>query len=243
MSTLPEQTEVIACDLSAFTDAQREHHLALAQKLLEAVFEIHKLPDGYALRLPDEPGILFEIADFINDDRLCCAFIRFGLEVEPGLGAIWLKLRSAAAAEAFISDEIGGLLNKGIPLMNRAVNPPEFPLMCDLSAIPADQLEPHFALGTGLYAAVAEVQELSNGYALRLPDDPGMLFTIAEYIRNERLSCTFVHFELEVEPNGGAIWLKLTGENGAKDYFVEPLRMLLKDEVASAAGLKLPASE
>ena len=72
---------------------------------------MRELPDGYALRLPDEDRMLFKIADFIHDDRLCCPFFHFGLEVEPFGQGIWLTLRGGENIKPFILAELGHFLN------------------------------------------------------------------------------------------------------------------------------------
>jgi hypothetical protein len=95
-----------------------------------------------------------------------------------------------------------------------------------------------------LYKAVQEIQELPNGYAYRLPSTPEMLMIVAEYLNIERLCCPFVHYTLEVEPNRGPFWLRMTGGEGVKEF----LRMgfetanLFDENVAKAAGLNISTS-
>ena len=48
-------------------------------------------------------------------------------------------------------------------------------IACNPHAVPAEQRERWMIVGTQLYATVQEVQELSDGYAFRLPTDPEML--------------------------------------------------------------------
>ena len=108
----PQEGIAIACDLSALTDTQREQHLIGAVKLFAHVCEVRDLADGYTLRLPDEPGILSLIADFINHERLCCAFLRFVMEVERD--TIWMKLSGGDGVKQFIAGAIGGLLNDSV---------------------------------------------------------------------------------------------------------------------------------
>ena len=97
---------VIACDMTVFTDEQRESHLADAVKLFAKVQEVVDMPDGFALSLPDENGILLLLARFIRDERLCCPFIHFGLEVEANRGAIWFKLSGKDGIKPFIAAEM-----------------------------------------------------------------------------------------------------------------------------------------
>ena len=97
----------IACDLTAIPEEHREHHNATAEQLFAAVGEIQELPDGYAFRLPEEPGILLKAAEFVSLERLCCPFFGFALEVEPAGGSVWLKLTGRAEVKEFIAGTFG----------------------------------------------------------------------------------------------------------------------------------------
>jgi hypothetical protein len=96
--------------------------------------------------------------------------------------------------------------------------------------------------GTQLYASVQEVQELPDGYRFRLPTNSALLLTLADYLANERLSCAFLHFTVEIEPEGGPFWLCLTGREGVKEYIrsVFETTDLLNEQAAKAAGLRSP---
>ena len=117
----------------------------------------------------------------------------------------------------------------------------EVPIACNPHAVPAEQRERWMTVGTQLYAAVQEVQELPDGYAFRLPTDPEMLLLVAEDLNMERLCCPFLRFTLDIEPNGGPFWLRFTGDEGVKEF----LRMsfessnLLNEQVAQAAGFSI----
>jgi len=57
---------------------------------------------------------------------------------------------------------------------------------------------------------------------------------IAKFIENERLCCPFFNFGLEVQPNSGPLWLRLTGNDGVK----EMLQATLFDDTEGKSGLK-----
>ncbi len=115
----------------------------------------------------------------------------------------------------------------------------EVVIACDPTAIPADQRDRWAETGKQVYAAVQEVQELPDGYQFRLPADSAVLIKVAEYIMNERLCCAFLRFTVEVEPNRGPFWLRLTGDTGVKEYLRSAFEtnVLLNEHVAAAAGL------
>lgn len=106
------------------------------------------------------------------------------------------------------------------------------PLACDLTAIPADVREEHVITAPQLFTLAQEVQELSNGFAIRFVNEPGRFMAIARFIENERLCCPFFNFGLEVEPNSGPLWLRLTGGEGAKEILQTTLFESIEDKTA-----------
>ena len=100
----------------------------------------------------------------------------------------------------------------------------EVVIACNPNAIPADQRDQWIATGLKVFASALEVQDMPDGFGIRLPADSAMLLKVAQYISNERLCCPFVHFTVEVEPNGGSLWLRLTGGEGVKEYMGSILR-------------------
>jgi hypothetical protein len=50
------------------------------------------LPDGYACRLPSDAATLLKAAEYVSLDRLCCAFVRWSLVIEPNSGPLWLHI-------------------------------------------------------------------------------------------------------------------------------------------------------
>jgi hypothetical protein len=89
-----------------------------------------------------------------------------------------------------------------------------------MTAIPADQRSGHTATINKLFRAVEGIDELSNGYRFRLANDPEALSTAAQFIALERLCCPFFGFYLEIESEGGVVWLSLTGREGVKPFIM-----------------------
>jgi len=96
----------------------------------------------------------------------------------------------------------------------------ETPFACDMTAIAPDQRGAHLATIESLFHSVAEVVEVANGYRFRLPNDAEVLQRAVHFIALERLCCPFFGFSLEVEPEGGALWLSLTGREGVKPFIL-----------------------
>lgn len=96
-----------ACDLSAIEPRQREAHQALAERLFtEALEAREELPAGYAFRFPAESYA--DVAAFIANERLCCPFFTFTLEVTADQGPIWLRITGDEAAKAVLRSAIIG---------------------------------------------------------------------------------------------------------------------------------------
>lgn len=114
----------------------------------------------------------------------------------------------------------------------------EVMLACNPNAIPAEQREQWAKTGKQVYEAVQEIQDMPTGYGFRLAPDSIMLLKLAEYIANERLCCPFLRFTVEIEPNQGPFWLRLTGSEGVKEYIwtVFGTADLLNERVIEAAG-------
>jgi hypothetical protein len=92
------------------------------------------------------------------------------------------------------------------------------PFACMMEAIEADKRQGHLATAKLLFGSTAEVREMPNGYAFRFPGDADVVLKAAEFISLERLCCPFLGFTLEVEPEGGEVWLQLTGRDGVKPF-------------------------
>ena len=122
-------------------------------------------------------------------------------------------------------------------LAEDTVSKTELPIACDLTAIDADHRDRQLQTAAEVLRLAVQVLELSDGYALRLPNETDTFLKAADYIASERLCCSFFGFALEIEPEGGAVWLKLTGREGVKAFLQSQLGSQLAPEVARAANL------
>ena len=96
----------------------------------------------------------------------------------------------------------------------------ESPFACDMTAIAPDQRGPHIATIKELFGLVQSTRELPDGYAFELPNESDVLLTASEFIVNERLCCPFFDFALEIECEGGPMWLSLKGRDGVKPFII-----------------------
>jgi hypothetical protein len=72
-------------------------------------------------------------------------------------------------------------------------------------------------LGT-LVRRAEEWTDLANGYRIRFAPAGDMLITIAAVLEAERQCCRFLTFQITAEPDGGPIWLELSGPPGTREF-------------------------
>jgi hypothetical protein len=114
----------------------------------------------------------------------------------------------------------------------------ESPFACNMEAIKSDQRQQHIATAGQLFRAVKSIQELQDGYAFHLPDESDTLQLVTEFISLERLCCPFFGFRIEIEPEGGAIWLQLTGREGVKPFIKAEISEFLGVAITHSSNLQ-----
>lgn len=102
------QETIIACDLTAIEASERNQHILTVEQLFAAVQHSHELPDGYAFQLSADHFL--SAAHFVANERLCCPFFTFTLELQPNNGPLYLKLTGSAEVKQFIAAEFGAIL-------------------------------------------------------------------------------------------------------------------------------------
>jgi hypothetical protein len=91
------------------------------------------------------------------------------------------------------------------------------PFACDITAIPAAERPAHHELICRLmYQVVEETRELPDGLEFRFA--AGEYDAVVRFVARERLCCPFLRFTLDVAPERGPLWLRLTGAEGVKDF-------------------------
>jgi hypothetical protein len=96
----------IACDLTAIDAEARSTHIETAQRLLhEEAQEVQELADGFVFRFA--AAQYAQVAQFIANERLCCPFFTFVLEVAPAHGPIWLRITGHEGVKDFLQSELG----------------------------------------------------------------------------------------------------------------------------------------
>ena len=93
---------------------------------------------------------------------------------------------------------------------------PDVPIVCTLD--PAAVRTRREGLLSDLVGRATEEQDLPEGRRLRFVATDGILPAIAQVVDAERRCCRFLRFHMIVEPDGGPIWLDLTGPTGTREF-------------------------
>lgn len=101
----PHTNVPLACDLGAIADGSRAEHLARAGHLLrDMALERRESADGHLFRFDAQEYA--RVVEFVGNERLCCPFLHFVLEVPPAQRPLWLEIRGDAQARAFLQAEL-----------------------------------------------------------------------------------------------------------------------------------------
>ena len=93
------------------------------------------------------------------------------------------------------------------------------PFACDRLALDPAARHRHFdELGPMLRAMRRATRELPDGYEFQFDGDSKTYAVLNEWAQGERLCCPFFDISVRAAREGGAIWLRLTGRDGTKDF-------------------------
>ena len=103
--TRSDSSTVIACVPSAIPPAERATHFALARQLFtEMAQERLDLQEGYGFRFSSDA---FEaVARFVANERKCCPFIDFELQLTREPSVLWLRMSGPEGTRAVLQAEL-----------------------------------------------------------------------------------------------------------------------------------------
>lgn len=95
----------VACVPAAIPAAERSAHFALARRLFaELAAERKDLPTGYAFRF--DGSEIESVARFVANERRCCPFLTFAMEIAPASGPLWLRMTGPEGTRAVLDAEL-----------------------------------------------------------------------------------------------------------------------------------------
>lgn len=98
-------TSPLACVPGAIPAADRSAHFALATTLFTgALRERRTLPNGYSYRF--DADSVDDLLRWMANERRCCPFLTFAIEVAPSAGPVWLTLTGPDGTREFLDAEL-----------------------------------------------------------------------------------------------------------------------------------------
>jgi hypothetical protein len=101
----------LVCNMNVFTPAERESHIQATMELIQTLQRFQGVEGGYEFRFPNESELISKIAEFISNERLCCPFLKFTLQVNSNDEPISLSLTGPDGTQEFLRAEFGGAIS------------------------------------------------------------------------------------------------------------------------------------
>jgi hypothetical protein len=98
----------LVCNMDVFTPAQRVSHLQTTTELIRVMQNVQEVENGYEFTFPNETDFISKIAEFISNERLCCPFLKFTLNVVSNTEPISLSLTGPIGTQEFLRAEFDG---------------------------------------------------------------------------------------------------------------------------------------
>jgi hypothetical protein len=99
----------LACVPGAIPARERMAHFALLTRLFrDSARSRDRLPNGYGFRFGSDA--LDDLTAFVTNERRCCPFLTFTLEIAPADGPILLTLTGPAGIHEFLDAELPAIL-------------------------------------------------------------------------------------------------------------------------------------
>src|SRR5215207_4771376 len=100
----------LVCNMGVFSPNQRESHTRTTTDLIQAVQSVRGVENGYELTFPNETKFISKIAEFISNERLCCPFLKFTLNIISDHEPLSLALTGPIGTQEFLRAEFDGAI-------------------------------------------------------------------------------------------------------------------------------------
>ena len=98
----------LVCNMDVFTSTQREAHIQTTTELIQALQSVQEVKNGYEFTFPNETEFISKIAEFISNERLCCPFLKFTLNILSNREPLSLSLTGPIGTQEFLRAEFDG---------------------------------------------------------------------------------------------------------------------------------------
>ena len=100
----------LICNMDVFTFDQRQVHIQTTTELIQAIQSVEEIGNGYEFTFPNEMEFISKIAEFIANERLCCPFLKFTLNIVSNREPISLSLTGPIGTSEFLRAEFSGAI-------------------------------------------------------------------------------------------------------------------------------------
>ncbi|HEX9160321.1 MAG TPA: hypothetical protein VF980_01340 [Thermoanaerobaculia bacterium] len=98
-----EKQSPFACNVYALSPEVRKRHFDELGPALRALKTgVHELPNGYEFQFPSSSKTFAMLAEWIDQERLCCPFFDIDLRIEREGGPLWMGLTGRPGTKEFI---------------------------------------------------------------------------------------------------------------------------------------------
>ena len=95
----------LACDMTVFTPTKRDQHVQATRDLLGSLQGIQPVKAGFEFLFASKTEIILQLAEFIANERKCCPFLEFRLNILPNEQPISLTLTGPEGTPEFLREE------------------------------------------------------------------------------------------------------------------------------------------
>jgi hypothetical protein len=128
-------------------------------------------------------------------------------------GAVLAMLIAGTATTAVPSSDMTAQANT-----EKQMNSTQSKFYCNIKALTPEERAHHKQLGDKLMAARKEIVEMDKGYEFQFSPKDVTLAELADWVVNESKCCPFFDFHIDLENEGKLVCLRLTGEEGIKQF-------------------------
>jgi len=96
-----------ACRIDTLDARQRQRQQELLGVMRRSAQATDELTDGYAFRLPTDPILFHQAAEWVSLERRCCPFVKFALEWKED-DTVWVRFTGAPGVKEFLAAAILG---------------------------------------------------------------------------------------------------------------------------------------
>ena len=96
-----------ACRIDTLDRPQRQRQQELLALMRRRALGQDELPDGYAFRLPADPVLFQQAAEWVSLERRCCPFVQFALDWKED-DTVSVRFTGVPGVKPFLAAEILG---------------------------------------------------------------------------------------------------------------------------------------